>query len=193
LNFLGLFRQGKYITGIYVRLKNRAAILKIKDIKICASEFENLYEKPLEFSEPWHFNACRGEHPPFRGFPGVYLYAESPCPDWNLPFDESNADVWYIGKSETDVCRRIWSHVGTIYDGTTGRERSPRFAAHQWHTDQSVSSPIRSAIAAGEMVVYVIRVPSSDQPPGRSRALEAYLLSAFYAKNSTLPPLNSTI
>jgi hypothetical protein len=167
--------------------------LKVRDIKTWADEFAARSASDFEFSDPWHFNACRDKYPPFRGLPGVYVYSEPANPIWNVAFKDSDARVWYIGMSDTDVCGRIWDHVTPIYDPANRQPWVPRFAAHQWRNVEAVPEQIRNAIAGGECVVYVIRIAPGGPPPGRPRALEAYLLALFYAKNGGLPPLNTVI
>jgi hypothetical protein len=142
----------------------------VREVKRVADEFASRAARTppleIEFSRPWHFNESRQEYPPFRGCPGVYVYAQADSTSWNTSFDASAGEVWYIGMSEADLAGRIWAHVGPIYDPATRQEWTPRFRNHQWNNDTRVEQRIRDAIAEGRIVVYSIRVPREGQYPG---------------------------
>ncbi|MAD88551.1 MAG: hypothetical protein CMK64_02510 [Pseudoalteromonas sp.] len=140
----------------------------------------------FEFSNSWHFDDAKSTYPPFRGSPGVYIYAKGKT---QAEFDNCDLEVLYIGMSEVDVCGRIWSHVGTIYDPETKQEWLPKFKKHQWESSSYVSGDIKNTVANGNMTVFCIR-PNSDNLPNLPRALEAALISSYYLVNKCLPPLN---
>lgn len=160
----------------------------VKDIYNWAFHFSALKNNNeiFEYSGSWHFDDAKIAYPPFRGSPGVYIYAKGKSVK---SFGACDLEVLYIGMSEVDVCNRIWSHVGTIYDPETGQEWLPKFKKHQWANNDSLESEIKEAVAKGNITVYCIKptnTPSSNLP----RALEASLISAYYIVNDKLPPLN---
>ncbi|RWX47422.1 hypothetical protein H206_01514 [Candidatus Electrothrix aarhusensis] len=140
----------------------------------------------FEFSSIWHFDEAKKTYPPFRGFPGVYIYAKGKS---KSSFDTCNLEVLYIGMSKVDLCGRIWSHVGTIYDPDTGQEWSPKFKKHQWSECAAISNELKEIIAEGDLSVYCIKT-AIDSLENLPRALEASLISSYYLVNRKLPPLN---
>jgi hypothetical protein len=160
----------------------------VKDIYVWASNYSALQGnvKAFEFSNSWHFDDAKNSYPPFRGSPGVYIYAKGRC---NTSFNTCNLEVLYIGMSEVDICGRIWSHVGTIYDPDTRQEWTPKFKKHQWANDEHLNNDIKDIIAEGDITVYCIK-PASSTLRNLPRALEASLISSFYIVNGKLPALN---
>jgi len=172
--------------------------MNMSELKACADEFVNCCSKPveiaLEFSKPWHFNhSFREEHPPFRGSPGVYIYAEPSLPSWQMPFEKCTSAVWYIGMSNGDIAGRVWRHVEPIYDPATNQPWTPRFKQHQWWQNTTIPSHILEAVATGNVVVYGMKVEPVGPLPGLPRVLEAYLLARYYAATGSLPLLNADL
>jgi len=160
----------------------------VKDIYNWASHFSALQNnnKIFEYSASWHFDEAKSKYPPYTGFPGVYIYARGKSKN---SFDNCDLEVLYIGMSEVDVCKRIWSHVGTIYDPETGHEWLPKFKKHQWASNDLLKGEIKEAVATGNITVYCIK-PTNVALNNLPRALEASLISAYYIVNGKLPPLN---
>lgn len=148
-----------------------------------------LGEFSVEVSEPWHFNESGGRVP-FESECGIYLYTEPGDPVWRLPLAENQNAVWYVGKSGGSIGGRVWSHMGSIYDPTTGTTWTPRFKRHRWAEANSVPQDIRHRLAHGDVVVYALAVRAERNAALLAELLEKHVLVEFVLTHGHQPPLN---
>ncbi|WP_155520964.1 hypothetical protein [Ralstonia solanacearum] len=120
---------------------------------------------------------------------GVYVLAKLLEPEWNVPFEEGDAAVWYVGMTAVDIFKCMERHFGRPRTG------APVVYEHRW-TNGSAPSWIGEYLQRGEVVLYPIEVPSATpQLTGNQRNLlpglvEKQLLVAYVDRYGTLPPLN---
>jgi hypothetical protein len=170
--------------------------MKINNVPGLIHNFSNLFHEgcsfEIEFGGPWHFNECRGTAPPHADNEiGVYFYTCRNPKDWSTPIEQNEADIWYIGASNSDLGSRIWDHVGAIYEDYKNRiECSPRFKRNQWANDNSVPDNIKQSVAEGDIVIYTVAISPKDFNP---MVLEKYLLACYYKAWGRLPFLNKGI
>lgn len=126
---------------------------------------------------------------PHWKFCGVYLLTKPTEPDWNVPFEESNADIWYIGMTSVNIFECMIRHFGHPRHG------APVVYEHRW-TNNSAPPDINTYLARGDVVVYPIEVSStSPQLTEKQRNLlpglvEKQLIVAYADRYGMLPPLN---
>jgi len=120
---------------------------------------------------------------------GVYLLTKPQVPDWRVPLEESNAELWYIGMTTANLFDRIDQHFGRPATGDAASYR------HRW-ANVAMPTDISKCLATGEVVVYPIGVslgPTSLTESQRyllPSVVEKKLLVAYVDRFGALPPLN---
>lgn len=103
---------------------------------------------------------------------------------------ENQNAVWYVGKSGGSIGRRVWSHMGSIYDPATRTPWTPRFKRHRWAETHSVPQDIRDRLADGDVVVYALAVRADTNSALLADLLEKHVLVEYVLTHGHLPPLN---
>jgi len=188
-----LYRSADSIVSLLGEIK--VGLMRVCDLQHLVEMFGDVVKDArsieLTVGRPWHFeHSYRESHPDFAKSPGVYVYSKPASPDWNLALERNTELIWYIGKSDSNLASRVWSHIGLTYDPETQRPCEPRFKFHQWAQREDVPFGIREAIATAQVVVYTIKVDPLGRPPGLAQALEKFLLATYYRATGSLPPLN---
>ncbi|TAM07283.1 MAG: hypothetical protein EPN70_03260 [Paraburkholderia sp.] len=122
-------------------------------------------------------------------FSGVYVLTKPSAPEWNLDFKESDAEVWYVGMTASDIFQCMLRHFGPLLGN------SPVAYGHRW-TNGSAPPDIESCLAKGEVVLYPIEVRSSEPELTKKQSgllpglVEKQLLVAYADRYGSLPPLN---
>jgi hypothetical protein len=145
-----------------------------------------------EFSPPWHFNFNKTQSVTFGAECGIYLFTKPAVPDWDITIESNTEDIWYVGESAGNIERRVWDHVGRIYEsGSDYVECDPRFKYNQCADEPTVPEDVKRHLANGDVVVYTVKIT-----PGHKRlllALEKHLLSIHVRTKGQLPLLNKII
>lgn len=146
-------------------------------------------------SEPWHYREIQEKRIPFESDYGIYLLSNPVEPDWRVPLEVNESDLWYVGKSAGDIGGRIWKHLGNAYNPDTGQRYDPPCKAHDWADSKHVDVEIRDSIANGNLVVYAIRLDFSEGMTEAQRrllpeVLEKHVLVRYFLAYGQLPPLN---
>lgn len=152
----------------------------------------------FESSKPWSFiyPPEGNTYVPFRNDTGIYIFSKPIVTnetDWNIPMEDNNSDIWYIGKSDGDIGGRVWSHMGLIYEPGSRILCSPRFKYNEWHKDARIPEDIRTFLDNGNIVVYTIKITPINRQRFEPQVIEKFLLACYYKSEGHLPPLNKDI
>lgn len=144
----------------------------------------------ISLSAPWHFNESRETKLQVGSARGLYLYSRPATPNWQLPARDNTSEVWYIGKSKTDLSRRIHSHMGTA---ASVNDR-PRFPNHKWAQNcDYIAEDVRAHIAAGDVVVYTVAIDAATTFGYLAEMIEKHVLIEYALAHGGLPVLNRQI
>ncbi len=148
-----------------------------------------LPERSITFSPPWRPKDRNKERIPQEDRGGIYLFSEPVTPEPSSA-PENRGEVWYVGTSSRPG-GRIWQHLGPVYD-PAGQLLDPPFKGHHWALLQSqrITENVKSVIATGDVVVYVVSIDPPGQDPGWPAVLEKWLLVESYFREGQIPCLN---
>ena len=170
--------------------------MKVCEVKkFCCDEFQRFVgadgpQLTLSFSEAWHPAQRFEVRIPQENDAGIYIFSECPKPDWKLAADENASEVWYVGTSGSGMGGRVWTHLGPIIDPATGKQQDPPFRRNRWVNVPGVPIRVGEALAAGDFVIYTVKVETSEASPWWPAAVEKYLLLRHFLADRRLPILN---
>lgn len=119
----------------------------------------------------------------------MYLLTKPADPAWDIPIEQSDSELWYVGMTAGNLFERMVTHFGPR------RTESSVLYQHRW-TNNSAPPHIEERLAHGDVVVYPIEVDSAlPQLTEKERSLlpslvEKQLLIAYVDRYRKLPPLN---
>lgn len=128
-----------------------------------------------------------GTHPELSDRPGVYLFCDPRQESPATPFEQSVAEIWYIGKSQRETASRIWAHVGRTRDRLTGAPWPP-FTDFKWQSRSNVGADVMQSIKDGSVLVYSIAIASAEFY--MAAAIEAFLLHEVRSLDGRIPLFN---
>ncbi len=169
----------------------------VKDIKPAIEQFLLKFSNiKISISDPWFpYPNYVSKNDTIDGFgkTGIYIFSK-PNLKWNIPLEENNSEIWYIGKTEENnksIRGRVWNHLEPMGEGkrvvlVNGKHIEALFAAKEWDSRSEVSQMVRDSIVLGKFVVYGIRLEGLNEVG----SLESYLIKSYENTNGIKPVFN---
>lgn len=130
--------------------------------------------KRLYFSAPQRYGISH---------PGAYAVARVQLGD-PFPAKLEDADLWYVGESETSVGQRLSRYDSALWKCfTTNKVGAHAGAKHSYQKTQNLFLDYR--ILAGELVYTTCKI--DDFAPGETLDLERDILKAYVKKHGRRP------
>lgn len=170
--------------------------MKVCDVhKLCCEEFQRFVgadvpQFTFSFSDAWHPSQRFDIRIPQENAAGIYIFSKCAQPDWKLAAHENASEVWYVGTSSSDMGGRVFAHLGPIIDQSTGEQQEPPYLRHRFIDVPGLPADVGEALAAGNFVVYTVKVEASEPSPWWPTAVEKYLLLRHLLMDRRLPVLN---
>lgn len=119
---------------------------------------------------------------------GVYLLVERGGAAWDIPLQEYEGELLYVGMTTSNVHERMKAHFGLA-------NMQSSYSNHRWRNVPRVLPAQQEQLGRGDVVLYCIGIRSNfELPTARAslmpEILEKHLLVQFALKQGRLPILN---
>ena len=167
--------------------------MKVSDAVTASHEFVRIagaFSLSIHFSEAWRPKDRISARVPQENSVGIYLFSDPAGLEGNFSAESNAGEVWYIGASNENLGSRVWSHLGRVYDPSTGIQFDPPFKGHRWRSVTGAAEHVLHTVATGNVIIYTASIEPKGSSPGWCHVLEKHLLIQSYLMDQRLPALN---